>query len=372
MDGPQWLEPLWITPYSTPPAPALLKPPPLAGPIQTLQTQARASRFKSPLARVHPNNRIAFAKACIAAIPGTTKQLDAIEIGNEPDLYSLFPKAACGSPDRRAKYGPEDYAAEWKKAWYQAMTISSGNPHSWNVATTWNDIDEGGFVKTVSQHYFGATIAFLQKRDIPFVLGEVGSAILGAVLWTADFMLHSMAMGIARVSMQQGTGFNIAAWQPVTTPALPKAVHGNWYGHVFAADFIGPGGNFQIHALPTNASHPDIVSYAGYNSGLLTKLAALDMRFWEGVNDSPRPAVDIRLPDLGTGITAARVSRLTAPGGSGDLQNISWAGKQWSADDDGKEPRGNNSVVVKVVNGSLAGNVTIWASQAVLLEMIRA
>jgi hypothetical protein len=104
-----------------------------------------------PLARVHPNNRIAFANACIAAIPGTTKQLDAIEIGNEPDLYSSFPKAPCGSPDRRAKYGPEDYAAEWKvaarkisehvgalnasakKAWYQAMTISSGNPHSWNV-----------------------------------------------------------------------------------------------------------------------------------------------------------------------------------------------------------------------------------------------
>lgn len=236
------------------------------------------------------------------------------------------------------------------------------------------------------QTSFGATIAFLQKRDIPFVLGEVGSAIgsgdcspgldiyrsLGAALWTADFMLHSMAMGIARVSMQQGTGFSIAAWQPITTPALPKAVHGNWYGHVFAADFIGPDGNFQIHALPANATHPDIVSYAGYNSGLLTKLAVLDMRFWEGANDSPRPAVDIRLPDLGTGITAARVSRLTAPGGSSDLQNISWAGKQWSADDDGKEPRGNNSVMVKVVNGSLAGNVTIWASQAVLLEMIRA
>ncbi|KAJ6552895.1 hypothetical protein B0H19DRAFT_949901, partial [Mycena capillaripes] len=234
---------------------------------------------------------------------------------------------------------------------------------------------------------FGSAISFLEPRGIPFILGEVGTAVgrdchpppsldlyrsLGAALWTADFMLNAMAMGIQRVSMMQGTNFNFSAWQPVTTPMEHKAVHGNWYGHVFAADFIGTGGDFQIHPLPMNDTHPNIASYAGYNSGLLTKFAVLDMRFWNGENDTGRPAVDIELTDLDAGITGARVSRLTAPGGSSELFNISWARKQWSADDDGLEPEGNDSVVVKVTNGSLAENVTIFASQALLLEMIRA
>ncbi|KAJ7716105.1 hypothetical protein DFH07DRAFT_973994 [Mycena maculata] len=360
-------------------------------------------------------------------MPDQIQQLDAIEIGNEPDLYPLFPQPPCG-PDRPSSYGPADCAAQWtgaannlskqvgalkgQKAWYQALTFLSGvNQKIWNVTGIWNGIDEGGFVKTVSQHYyqtnacaslkdqlmnhsitvsemqsaFGTAISFLKMKRIPFILGEVGSALgidnctpnpelygsLGGTLWTTDLMLHAMTMGINRVSMQQATNANFSAWQPVTTPGVPKAVRGNWYGIVFAADFIASGGNFQVQPLPINASHPNIVSYAGYNSGLLTKLAVLDMEFWNGVNDTGRPAVDIELADLDANITGVRVSRLTAPGGSKELENIKWAGRQWSADNGGQEPKGNNSVLVKVANGSLAGNVTILASQALLLEMVR-
>ncbi|KAJ7486933.1 hypothetical protein FB451DRAFT_1535217 [Mycena latifolia] len=392
-----------------------------------------ATRFtvEVPLARNHPANRIDFAKACIAAMPGGIQQLYAIEIGNEPDLYASFPKRPCGPPDRPASYGPDDYAAERKAAakqlsaqvgalgnqttWYQALTLANGvnNQHTWNITALWEDIDQGGFVKTVSEHYyqadacsdklqdglmnhsrtvsemqsrFGASISFLKKQGTPFILGEVGTALgkcphsppadlfgsLGAALWTADFMLHGMSMGIEGVSMMQGVNVNFSAWQPVPTPRFPKAVHGNWYGHVFAADFIGAGGDFQISPLTINATYPDIVGYAGYNSGLLTKLAVLDMRFWESANDTARPSVNIDLANLEADITGARVSRLTAPGGASKLTNISWAGKQWSADDDGQEPRGNNSVVVKVTSGSLAENVTIFASEALLFEMIRA
>ncbi|KAJ7738786.1 hypothetical protein B0H16DRAFT_1761118 [Mycena metata] len=376
-----------------------------------------------PLARNFPVDRLDFARACIDALPNGTQQLDALEIGNEPDLYPVAPTRPCASsPDRPKGYGPEDYVSEWKAAaknltegvdalngqntWYQALTFSTGVVQNiWNVQALWNDsVDQGEFVKTVSQHYgslegdlmnhskiisdmhssFGPAISFLQPRGVPFILGEVGTAVgsgctppsplklyrsLGAALWTADFMLNAMSMGIQRVSMMQGTNFSFSAWQPVTTAAEPKGVHGNWYGHVFAADFIGTGGDFQIYPLPINDTHPHIVSYAGYNSGLLTKLAVLNMRFWNGTND--RPAVNIELAGLASGITGARVSRLTAPGGSAQLLNISWAGKQWSAGDDGQEPKGNNSVVVNVVNGSLAQNVTAFASQALMLEMIR-
>ncbi|KAJ6452906.1 hypothetical protein DFH09DRAFT_1351464 [Mycena vulgaris] len=373
-----------------------------------------------PLARNHPVNRVSFVKACIDAIPGGTQQLDAIEIGNEPDLYPKFPQLPCAPPQRHSGYGPGDYSAEWKAAaknlseevdalndqntWYQAMTFSTiVDPRMWNVSAMWNDIDQGRFVKTVSQHYyqtnssgslkddlmnhsktvsemesrFGSTISFLEPRGIPFIIGEGNSAIglgrrppaldssLGAALWTADFMLNAMAMGIKRVSLTP-------PWQVVNTKNESKSVRGVWYGHVFTADFIGTGGDFQIYRVPVNDSHRNIASYAGYNSGLLTRFAVLDLRFWNGANDTGRPAVDIELADLDAGITGARVSRLTAPGGSNALLNISWAGKQWSADDDGQEPKGNDSVVVNVANGSLAENVTIFASQGILLEMIRA
>ncbi|KAJ7716103.1 hypothetical protein DFH07DRAFT_762555 [Mycena maculata] len=360
-----------------------------------------------PLARNDPVNRIAFAQTCIAAMPDQIQQLDAIEIGNEPDLYPLFPQPPCG-PDRPSSYGPADCAAQWtgaannlskqvgalkgQKAWYQALTFSSGvNQKIWNVYASLHLIIRRGWLMnhsiTVSemQSAFGTAISFLKMKRIPFILGEVGSALgidnctpnpelygsLGGTLWTTDLMLHAMTMGINRVSMQQATNANFSAWQPVTTPGVPKAVRGNWYGIVFAADFIASGGNFQVQPLPINASHPNIVSYAGYNSGLLTKLAVLDMEFWNGVNDTGRPAVDIELADLDANITGVRVSRLTAPGGSKELENIKWAGRQWSADNGGQEPKGNNSVLVKVANGSLAGNVTILASQALLLEMVR-
>jgi hypothetical protein len=140
----------------------------------------------------------------------------------------------------------------------------------------------------------------------------------------------------------------------------PKAVRGNRYGLVFVADFMGSSGDFQIDPL-TNATHPSIVGCAGYSAGKLTKFAVLDMRFW---NSTGRPAAHVELANLDAEITRARVLRLTAPGGSSNLENISWAGKQWSAaDNDGQEPEESNLAVVNAIKGSLT--VSISASQVI-------
>jgi hypothetical protein len=231
--------------------------------------------------------------------------------------------------------------------------------------------------KTISdmESRLGSAISFLEPRGISFIIGEGNAAIglgsrpaeldgsVGAALWIADFMLNAMSMGVQRVSLTP-------PWQVATTPTEAKTVRGIWYGHVFAADFIGASGDFQILRLPVHDTHPNIASYAGYNGGILTKVAVLDMRWWNGKNETARPAVTIALTGLDAGIQDARVSRLTAPTGSRGL-NISWAGKQWSADDDGEEPENNDSVVVKVIDGTLAENVTIFASQGLLFEMMR-
>ncbi|KAJ7260579.1 hypothetical protein C8J57DRAFT_1232835 [Mycena rebaudengoi] len=177
-------------------------------------------------------------------------------------------------------------------------------------------------------------------KDSEPILGEIGSAIgggncspspdlygsLGDALWTPDFLLHAMVIGIKRVSIQQDTNFDISSWQPATTPGHPRH-----------------SGDFQIDPL-TNATHPSIVGCAGYSAGKLTKFAVLDMRFW---NSAGRPAAHVELANLDAEITRARVLRLTAPGGSSNLENISWAGKQWSAaDNDGQEPEESNLAVV--------------------------
>lgn len=62
------------------------------------------------LARKNLSNAVEFAKDCVAAIG--VENLNALEIGNEPDLYNavgFFPDET----DRPADYGPEDYVAEF-------------------------------------------------------------------------------------------------------------------------------------------------------------------------------------------------------------------------------------------------------------------
>ncbi|KAK7471206.1 hypothetical protein VKT23_002615 [Stygiomarasmius scandens] len=85
-----------------------------------------------PLARKNLSNAIEFARACIDAMPNHVQDLEAIEIGNEPNLYPRI--------DRNDSYGPVNYAREWDrfagaivgnisrlngKEWFQAMTFSS-------------------------------------------------------------------------------------------------------------------------------------------------------------------------------------------------------------------------------------------------------
>ena len=65
-----------------------------------------------PLARRTPvDNVLTFANACINAVPGGLHAVEAIEIGNEPDLYSVTPTP---NTDRPSTYGPADYAKEWR------------------------------------------------------------------------------------------------------------------------------------------------------------------------------------------------------------------------------------------------------------------
>ncbi|KAB2568682.1 Beta-glucuronidase [Lasiodiplodia theobromae] len=386
-----------------------------------------------PLARKDVDNGVEFAEACVEALTNGdgVARLDALEIGNEPDLYVNGLRAGCRQEkDRPDGWGPLKYAEEWTgyaeslygrvgalkesgaKDWFQALTLSSNatNKTQWGLSAIGDELTDGGYVKTISQHYyqadatkglkeellthsttvsriqdqFGANIAFAKNKRIPFILGEVGSAIggdddttntdlygtLGAALWTLDFLLYGMSIGIARVSMQLGTNFRMSAWQPVDDKR-PKAVHGNYYGLIAGAAFVGGDGDLQVRPLDAVDGHPDIVGYAGYHGGKLPKIAVLNLDVWNG-GTADRPAKGVALDQLGDDVNEVRVSRLTAPLGATADTGITWAGKRWTAENNGTEyADGEKPVTIGVQDGAPARNVVVKASEAVMVEILR-
>ncbi|KAJ6587915.1 hypothetical protein B0H19DRAFT_1225934 [Mycena capillaripes] len=344
-----------------------------------------------PFARKNVPNGVKFADACVKAMPGGPAQLDVIEIGNEPNFYPVFPSASCNGPDRGPDFTPELYANGWNgyaadlqkgvdglaaaPKRYQALALASHTDLGlWNLSKIFKQLDEGGHVKTVSQHYttvsimehnFRANAEFSHAHNISLVLGEVGPAIggngninpqlfgtLGGSLWSLDFLLYGMSMGIARVSMQLGTNFRMSAWQAVDGgKGHPKAVHGNFYGLVAGADFIGAAGDLKVRTLPME-DHPEIVGYAGYNGEKLTKVAVLNLQVWNK-GDGERLQRNISLTKLGADVKRVRVSRLTSPNGAADEDNVSWAGQQFTAENDGTVvAKGEKPTIINVTNGS--------------------
>ncbi|KAJ6516792.1 hypothetical protein C8R47DRAFT_1313163 [Mycena vitilis] len=390
---------------------------------------ASLARFtvQIPLARKNVSNGMKFASACLQNMPGGVQQLDAFEIGNEPNFYPTF---GCGSPDRGKGFGPPQYATEWnnyaaqlKKGvpalqgsansdFFQSLALASNvDLRVWNLSKIFNPLDQGGFVKTVSQHYyqgdgsgnlkdellthsttvskmesnFRANAKLTADRKVAFVLGEVGPAIgggtnsnpllfgtLGSALWSFDFLLYGMSMGINRVSMQLGTNFRMSAWQPVDGgKGHPKAVAGNYYGILAGAHFIGAAGDFKIRTLPMD-DHPEIVGYAGYNAEKLTKVAVLNLHLWNK-GDGVRPRRNISLTALGADVKSVRVSRLASPDGANDEKSISFAGNHFTAANDGTtSDLGQKPATIAVKNGTPVTQLSVAASEALLIEVLRA
>lgn len=96
------------------------------------------------LARKNLSNAVEFAKDCVEAIG--IENLNALEIGNEPDLYNasgFFPNQT----DRPSSYQPPDYVAEFTEfaeALESSLTLGAGPNfqalgYSNFVADPWNE-----------------------------------------------------------------------------------------------------------------------------------------------------------------------------------------------------------------------------------------
>ena len=164
--------------------------------------------------------------------------------------------------------------------------------------------------------------------------------------------------------MQQGNGFQYAAWQP-DGPHI--AVKPPFYALAFVADFIGTGTNFQATNIDLGNAH--VSAYAGYDNGQLSKIAIVNLVEWNSTKTTTRPVQNVAIDGL-KGIPSATVQYLTGAGA--DVKaGVNWAGIQWTVESVGMPVRvANNTQTIGIGrNGELT--LSINASEAIMVNMMR-
>ncbi|KAK2589849.1 hypothetical protein QQS21_012471 [Conoideocrella luteorostrata] len=388
--------------------------------------------YDIPFAKLNRSNSLAQAKEALHSIG--MENLEALEIGNEPDLYVR-------QGVRSKPYGPAEYSAEWKaysdwlvaslglpnKPLFQALTFAGATDGQGDRAwTPHNALDagmaSGGRIKTVSIHHYQRTnsTAGLQcksenelrrnpvfmfqkltgsatfmnhtalvsslsahKRNFMWmqtnhlkmgrVLGESGryttsgssidnsEGIWAGALWTADYLMYTMTLNVSRVHMQLGQVFGYAAWHPVTIGDISPQVRSPYYGHLFAADFIGKSNAFRVKELDTGDDLSAV--YAGYDAGVLNKMAIINFDVWRGDGSRPTRSFKIQIP---AGVKSVQVRTLTSAGGATTSGSFSWAGQTWTHQNNGvASPEHPSSVSIKAVDGFV--NIAVGASEAALI-----
>lgn len=191
---------------------------------------------------------------------------------------------------------------------------------------------------------------------------------LGAALWQVDFMLYTMTLGVNRVHMQSGYGFEFSLWQPSEFNNQPAEVYANYYAQLFVGDFIGSSGKMQAVQVDTGGSDT-LTAYAAYEAGTLKRVAITNLGYYDGTqaNRGQRATQTFTIA-VPSSVSSVTVQTLTAPNGAveTDTANITWAGMKYTLENDGMaQSVGNASSVLQVTNGHVT--VSLAASQAVMV-----
>lgn len=327
-----------------------------------------------PLYQDNITNSLEFAAQAFANIPAGT--IEAVEIGNEPDLYGGF--------------SPAKYADQWtdfqqqlidKFPWlgttrFQGLDYAQDN----GSLTTYlpeafrSGINNTGLIRQVSYHYYESTdrtlynlsdlqlhivnhtriknhlhnytssIQALQQSSpgTPFILGEDGNSIpltsnqtfsniLGTALWNIDFQLQAMTIGVTRVNMQQIFWPGYAMWQPQGDGLIPPGVNANFYSQPLVGDFIGKSNATRVTELSlTNLSNEAFMAgYAAYDGDALASIVLINMKLWSALEtDEPRGSARITLTDLPQGCIDVRW--MNAQDGAYANTTLHYNGLQWT------------------------------------------
>lgn len=183
----------------------------------------------------------------------------------------------------------------------------------------------------------------LSETGGPLAVGDDAQTLFANTLWSVNFQLYAMSLGVGRVSGTQRPEARRSLWIPTAGLRVPgPRVQAPYYALPFVADFIGKtvgGGDRGV--VNVDLGSPFLSAYAMFEGANLARVAVVNLRAYGGGGED-RSAVKVRLENLG-GVGQVTVGRLHAAEGTAaggwdvNGKNITWAGQQWSY----KADRGN-------------------------------
>ncbi|KAL0581236.1 hypothetical protein V5O48_000824 [Marasmius crinis-equi] len=328
----------------------------------------------------------------------TMPNLLAIELGNEPDLYSASSPIAGGTWNQNA-----DAASE--KSWFTALSPSLGNIFQggvylqWSISSLVSSLGSTiSTVKTFSGHSYpqsacngastnlqslmthsgivsytkryNADAAAVHKAGKRYFLGETNSATcggggisptFGAALWIVDYVLQGALNGIERLYFHQGTIGNCQyCWWGRFTTGAP------FYGTYFLNTFLGKDGS-KLSALDDGTSA--VATYVVYNSsGKPVRVLIYNSNYFDGSGTRSTTSVSFTgggLPSSGS----KTATRLTAPNAASRVDQGAAVTIGGGLTFDGNcNPVGSIAKETASVSGSTL-TVSVKASEALIIDL---
>jgi hypothetical protein len=337
------------------------------------------------------------AQAYVANMP--TGSLEAIEIGNEPDLYA-------GNGDRPTTYTFADYFSDfatWRTAIFPLLPqgVKLMGP-SWASAGSLSNLptflsQEEQYLSIVSQHYYAGTacngntnppdyllqnsaaakgaiavassVTLTHQAGLPFRIGEMNSIscggetgvsdIFASALWATDVMFEFANVGVDGVNFHNGNGgayalfqFNEAIEGNTTTYSL-ESVRPEYYGLLF---FQMATANTPKLLPATLSTQANLKVWATVDSSGVVRVVLINK------DEAAQGVVNITLPGYGTGT----VTRLTAPSYQATT-GISLGGQSFDGSPDGT-PQGTAYTESATANGGVY-SVALAPTSAALLTI---
>lgn len=421
------------------PAPSFNVPYPEASTIVVGDGYYRASRFLPENTRVtwglnlgSNNLTAAFLMARSIAkaftdpdVVDARVRLEAIEIGNEPDLYG-------NNGLRVSGYNISTYISEWATIANNVTTVLGISPLSFtkflapSFATTsrttsgWSpqslfatgllNSSSGALIKTISQHKYSGSfcsgspallqdlmtkanirgnitilapdIAATRAQGLKYILGETNSFachgapgvsnVAGAAIWTLDYLLSAAHAGISQVVFHQGIGFKYNFVQPVTLSRdpvtgqplevpLPPHIQPQYYAAIIAAEASGASNNVFFVELSVN--DPRISAYAFYEGTILISAVFIDSTGYYRNASAPgtRRSTHINLVFPRDPFRSTITIKRLSIPFADDTQGLRWGGKTYETS------TGLPEGTLQVETAPIRQGFTIQATEVVLL-----
>ncbi|EJD06326.1 uncharacterized protein FOMMEDRAFT_25640 [Fomitiporia mediterranea MF3/22] len=271
----------------------------------------------------------------------------AVELGNEPDLYSSSSPIANG-----ASWSPTTDGAS-QKTWFTSLSLSVGDFFQGAVYLSYPSWSTAGlipklgsaieFVKTFSGHSYPQSACGGASTDLPslmshsdivsytskytaearaahaqgkkYFLGETNSATcggggisptFGAGLWVMDYVLQGALAGVDRLYFHQGTIGNCAyCFWGSSSVAAP------YYGAYFVSEFLGASSSTRLVMLDTGTSAIGVYAVFPGTSSLPSRILLYNSAYYSG--SGSRSTASITLTGLSRNSPSVQTKRLTAP-----------------------------------------------------------